>query len=120
MNKRINRLLLLLPAMLIAGAVQAQTEAGDVPLGDVNNSGTVTVSDAQAIVAHLHGDTPTPFNAAVADLDGSGNISVTDVQIVISIIHHGSVDGQGTISGWTEGNSTSEQEPQEVTEDEGD
>ena len=115
MNKRINRLLLLLPAMLIAGAVQAQTEAGNVPLGDVNNSGSVTVSDAQAIVAHLHGDTPTPFNAAVADLDGSGNISVTDVQIVISIIHHGSVNAQGTISGWTEGNTDEEQEEEELT-----
>ena len=113
MKRRSYRPLLLLPAMLIAGAVQAQTEAGDVPLGDVNNSGTVTVSDAQAIVAHLHGDTPTPFNAAVADLDGSGNISVTDVQIVISIIHYGTIDAETTIHDWEEGSTSGDLQPTE-------
>ena len=92
MNKRINRLLLLLPAMLIAGAGQAQTE-DSVLKGDANGDGQVTISDVVAVENVLHGSTPAGFNAAAADVNGDGQITIADVVGITNIIHHGSSGG---------------------------
>ena len=48
-------------------------------MGDANCDGRVTISDVTAIINHILGDTPTPFNALAADVNQNGKISVTDV-----------------------------------------
>ena len=92
MNKRINRLLLLLPAMLMAGAGQAQTEAS-VLMGDANGDGQVTIADVVAVTNKIHGNPPASFVAAAADVNGDGQITIADVVGITNIIHHGSSGG---------------------------
>jgi len=110
MNKRINRLLLLLPAMLIAGAVQAQAD-DSVLKGDANGDGQVTIADVVAVENVLHGSTPAGFNAAAADVNGDGQITIADVVGIENIIHYGTIDAETTIHDWEEGSTSGDLQP---------
>lgn len=54
------------------------------PLGDANCDGHITITDVAAIINHILGDTPTPFNVLAADVSQNGRISVTDVVQLIN------------------------------------
>ena len=117
MKKQSYRLLFLLLAVL-AGVGQAR--ADDVRKGDANVDTNIDVADVVALRRKINADPPLTFNDWAADVNGDGDYDVADIVAIRNIINYGSVDGQGTISGWTEGNSGDELQPQEVTEDEGD
>lgn len=53
-------------------------------LGDANCDGHVTITDVTAIINHILGDTPTPFNPLAADVSQNGKISITDVVQLIN------------------------------------
>lgn len=58
----------------------------DVMMGDANGDGIVNVSDVTAMINHILGKTPTPFNVSAADVNGDNIINVTDVTGAINII----------------------------------
>jgi len=111
MNKRINRLLLLLPAMLIAGAVQAHADDGNLR-GDANGDGVIDVTDASIVTDKYHNiaSPPCPLNA---DANGDGVIDMTDVAIIIDLFHHGTIDAETTIHDWEEGSTSGDLQPTE-------
>ncbi len=61
------------------------TVGGWLP-GDVNHDGRVSVSDVQAVVAYILGNTPDLFYPTEANLNGDGDISVADVTLIVNII----------------------------------
>ena len=54
--------------------------------GDVNDDGTVNVSDATALVNTILGITPMDSNSYYSDIDGNGQINVSDLTALIHII----------------------------------
>lgn len=60
-----------------------------VLLGDVNNDGQVTISDAVGIVNYILGNPAAGFNEAAADVSGDGSITITDAVGVVNIILKG-------------------------------
>ena len=61
------------------------TVGGWLP-GDVNHDGRVSVSDVQAVVAYILGNTPDLFYPTEGNLNGDGDISVADVTLIVNII----------------------------------
>ena len=55
-------------------------------LGDVNNDGTISVTDVGMIISYILQTNPAGFNKDAADLNGDGTISVTDVGALITKI----------------------------------
>ena len=51
--------------------------------GDVNCDGLVNISDVTALIDHLLGSSPEPFNERAADVDGSSAINIADVTALI-------------------------------------
>ena len=62
----------------------ADGEVGKI--GDVNNDGTIDVTDAVLIIDEILMKNPQNFDAAMADVNGDGEIDVTDVVMVIDAI----------------------------------
>lgn len=58
-------------------------------LGDVNNDGNITVTDAACVVAFILGSNIDGLIREAADVNQDGNISVTDAACVVDIILHG-------------------------------
>ncbi len=58
-------------------------------LGDVNNDGQVTITDAVGIVNCILGNPAAGFNDAAADVNGDGSITITDAVGVVNIILKG-------------------------------
>lgn len=58
-------------------------------LGDVNNDGNITVTDAACVVAFILGSNTDGLIREAADVNQDGNISVTDAACVVDIILHG-------------------------------
>lgn len=54
--------------------------------GDVNNDGSVSVTDVGCVINYILEQVPSVFIAEAADLNNDGSISVTDVGIIINII----------------------------------
>ena len=54
--------------------------------GDANGDGSVTISDAVAIVNKILGNPSGNFNEAAADVSGDGEITITDAVGVVNII----------------------------------
>ncbi|MBO4815151.1 MAG: chitobiase/beta-hexosaminidase C-terminal domain-containing protein [Muribaculaceae bacterium] len=54
--------------------------------GDVNGDGKVDVLDVTAIINHILGNNPTPFDLRAADVNDDDSINVMDVTLVINII----------------------------------
>ena len=54
--------------------------------GDANGDGSVTISDAVAIVNKILGNPSGNFNEAASDVSGDGEITITDAVGVVNII----------------------------------
>ena len=58
----------------------------DVLLGDVNNDGSVTMADANAVVNYfLATDKPQDFNLKAADVNGDGSITMADANQIVNM-----------------------------------
>ena len=55
-------------------------------VGDVNNDGTVDVSDYIGVANHILGNTPDEFNKSAADVNNDGKIDISDYIGVANII----------------------------------
>ena len=69
--------------------VTAETNAFDITiqmLGDVNDDGTVDISDYIGVANHILGNTPEGFNEAAADVNNDGSIDISDYIGVANII----------------------------------
>jgi len=55
-------------------------------MGDVNEDGSVDISDVAALVDKMMGEDPSPFNFDCADMNGDGVIDIDDVNRIIEII----------------------------------
>ena len=55
-------------------------------LGDVNDDGTVDISDYIGVANHILGNTPEGFNATAADVNNDGSIDISDYIGVANII----------------------------------
>ena len=60
----------------------------DYTLGDVNNDGKITVTDAACVVAFILGSNTEGLIREAADVNQDGKISVTDAACVVDIILH--------------------------------
>ncbi len=58
----------------------------DAILGDVNNDGTINVTDAIGVVNHILKQTPTSFIEGAADMNNDNTINVTDAIAIVNII----------------------------------
>ena len=61
-------------------------EAQDLITGDVNNDGTVDISDYIGVANHILGNTPAGFNETAADVNNDGSIDISDYIGVANII----------------------------------
>lgn len=57
-----------------------------VLLGDVNDSGDVSIADATMLVDYLLGGNASPFNATNADVSQDGEITIKDVTMLIDML----------------------------------
>ena len=55
-------------------------------LGDVNEDGAVDVLDVTAIINHILGKNPSPFNYNNANVNGDDTVNVLDVTALINMI----------------------------------
>ena len=53
--------------------------------GDVNNDGFINLTDADWVVKHFVGRTPSGFNYRAADVDEDGNINLTDARLIVNM-----------------------------------
>ena len=60
--------------------------------GDVNNDGSVSVTDVGCAINYILEQVPSVFNFEAADMNGDKNVSVTDVGMIINLILNGSID----------------------------
>ena len=58
----------------------------DLPLGDANDDGKVSITDAVTVVNYILGTQQGKFSEVAADVDGSGNITITDAVGIVNII----------------------------------
>ena len=68
-------------------------EGGTTPtvmIGDVNNSGDVTIADVTALIDYLLSGDATGLNLAAADCNDSGDVSIADVTALIDYLLSGS------------------------------
>lgn len=63
-----------------------QVTAYSFILGDVNKSGSVTVTDVVSTARYILNQNPTPFVFEAADMNGDGNITVTDVVMISRLV----------------------------------
>ena len=55
-------------------------------MGDVNDSGSLDITDVVAIANYVMGDTPSVFNAGLADYNKSGSVDITDVVAIANVV----------------------------------
>jgi hypothetical protein len=67
-------------------------EGGSTPtvlIGDVNNSGDVSIADVTALIDYLLNGDATGLNLAAADCNDSGDVSIADVTALIDYLLNG-------------------------------
>ena len=64
----------------------ATVTINDIPLGDVNGDGEVTITDAVSIVNHRLDRTPVRFISVAADLNADNEITITDAVRIVNMI----------------------------------
>jgi serine protease len=70
------------------GRVDAFRAILSLSRGDVNNSGTISVSDVTSLAAYLYGFGPEPFpSVLLGDCDCSGTVNMSDVTYLVSYLH---------------------------------
>lgn len=75
--------------------VKSTVSISSYKMGDVDNDGTVTVSDVVFTSSYILDGNPSPFIKAAADIDGDGEITVSDVVQICTLILH---EEAGTVS----------------------
>jgi len=58
-------------------------------MGDANGDGSVTITDAVAVVDYILGNTPDDFNTTAADVNKDGQVNITDAVAIVDIILSG-------------------------------
>ena len=66
--------------------ISASVTICDIPIGDVNGDGEVTITDAVSIVNHRLNRTPVRFISAAADLNADNEITITDAVRIVNMI----------------------------------
>jgi len=66
--------------------VEFTTKVNDFVLGDVNDDGTVDISDYIGVANHILGNTPDGFSMEAADVNGDDTIDISDYIGVANII----------------------------------
>ena len=72
-------------------------------LGDVNNDGSINVTDIVATVSYLMGENPSPFVFKAADVNTDREINVTDIVGIIDIINGQSASRANAANGMRSG-----------------
>lgn len=67
----------------------AQQNLPDFVAGDVDGSGSVTISDVVFLINYIFAGTEPPPNPASADADCNGMLTISDVVFLISYIFNG-------------------------------
>lgn len=62
----------------------------DVVFGDVNNSGTVNVTDITTVADYLFGNYPPIYNFKASDVNLSRSVNVADIAGIVDVIYGGS------------------------------
>ena len=62
------------------------TKGAAFKMGDVNCDGVVNVADVTALISHILGNDPQPFNEAAGNLNGDDYLNVADVTALIAKI----------------------------------
>ena len=73
----------------------AHAEGTFTATGDVNDDGSVNISDVTALIDHLLGGTSGSFNVANADVDADSHINIADVTYLIDYLLSGKWPGDG-------------------------
>jgi len=63
-----------------------QGEKSEAAVGDVNADGEVNISDVNALISIILGNSKAEDYAGVADVNGDAEINISDVNAVIAII----------------------------------
>ena len=66
--------------------ITAQCDILTAMVGDVNDDGTVDISDYIGVANHILGNTPAGFNETAADVNSDGSIDISDYIGVANII----------------------------------
>ena len=80
--------------------VKSTVSISSYKLGDVDNDGSVTVSDVVFTSSYILDGNPSPFNKAAADIDGDGEVTVSDVVQICTIILN---EGKATVNATAKG-----------------
>ena len=92
--KKILRTIIMLLAVLAVPSV-AHAEGTFTATGDVNDDGSVNISDVTSLIDHLLGGTSGSFNDANADVDADSHINIADVTYLIDYLLSGKWPGDG-------------------------
>ena len=69
-----------------------EPEEPEYILGDVDNSGKVTITDVSALISYLLSGDETGVNLLAADVNKDGKVTIADVSDIISILLNGNGD----------------------------
>ena len=92
--KKILRTIIMLLAVLAVPSV-AHADGTFTATRDVNDDGSVNISDVTALIDHLLGGTSGSFNVANADVDADSHINIADVTYLIDYLLSGKWPGGG-------------------------
>ena len=85
-NKLIKTFCLAITFLMVVTAANAAT----VVVGDVNGDGSITMSDANAVVNYFLATTkPSDFNKAAGDVNGDGSITMSDANMIVNMFLSG-------------------------------
>ena len=85
-KKLIKTFCLIISFMMVGTVANAAT----VVVGDVNGDGSVTMSDANAVVNYFLATTkPSDFNKAAGDVNGDGSITMSDANMIVNMFLSG-------------------------------
>ena len=68
------------------------TVASSFKRGDVNNDGTVNISDVTSLIDYLLSNNSEGINMQAADVDGNTTINISDVTSLIDMLLSGNVN----------------------------
>ena len=85
-SKLIKTFCLIISFLMVGTAANAAT----VVVGDVNGDGSITMSDANAVVNYFLATTkPSDFNKAAGDVNGDGSITMSDANMIVNMFLSG-------------------------------
>ncbi len=76
----------------LTSGVFSQQNLPNFVAGDVDENGTVTISDVVFLINYIFAGTQAPPNPSAADTDCSGAITISDAVFLINFIFNGGAD----------------------------